>query len=105
MTGFCLEMIDDLLSSKGLEFSIATPRRESRRGGHLAVIHPEGMRIASALRARGIIPDFRPPDIIRVAPVALFNTFTEIWELIRHLGEIIANREYERFPEERGAIT
>jgi kynureninase len=63
------------------------------------------MRISAALRARGIIPDFRPPDIIRVAPVALYNTFTELWELARHLQEIVKSREYERLPKKRQAIS
>ncbi len=105
MTGFCIEMADELLSSEGFGFSIGTPRQEARRGGHAAIVHPEGVRISSALRARGVIPDFRPPDIIRVAPVALYNTFSEIWELVRHLREIVESREYERFPKERGTIS
>jgi kynureninase len=105
MTGYCMELVDELLSSEPYGFSIGTPRQEERRGGHVAIIHPEGMRIRAALRARGVIPDFRPPDIIRVAPVALYNTFSELWELARHLREIIERREYERFPKERGTIS
>jgi kynureninase len=94
MTGFCMELADEFLSSEAYGFSIGTPRQEERRGGHVAIIHPQGMRISAALRARGVVPDFRPPDIIRVAPVALYNTFAELWELIRHLQEIIESREY-----------
>jgi kynureninase len=105
MTAFCMELIDGLLSPEPYGFSIVTPRQEKRRGGHVAIIHPEGMRISAALRARGVISDFRPPDIIRVAPVALYNTFDELWELARHLREIIERREYERHPKERGTIS
>jgi kynureninase len=71
----------------------------------VAIIHPEGLRIAEALRGRGVIPDFRPPDIIRVAPVALYNTYTELLTLVRHLREIVESREYERIPAERKAIS
>ncbi len=105
LTGFLIELVDGLLSSAAYGFSIGTPREEKRRGGHLAIIHPEGMRISAVLRSRGIIPDFRPPDIIRVAPVALYNTFTELWELARHLRDIVEGREFERFPRERGTIS
>ncbi len=92
LTGFCIELVDELLSSEPYGFSIGTPRQDERRGGHVAIVHSESMRICEALKARGIIADFRPPDIIRVAPVALYNTFIELWELARHLREIIKSR-------------
>jgi kynureninase len=105
MTRFLMEMVDALLSRETYGFSIGTPREDGRRGGHVAVIHPEGLRIAEALRARGVVPDFRPPDIIRVAPVALYNTYVELWALVRHLLEIVESREYVRFPAERKPIS
>ena len=40
-----------------------------------------------------------------MAPVALYNTFTEVWEVANALKEIIDNREYERFPKERSAVS
>ena len=63
------------------------------------------MRIAEALRVRGVVPDFRPPDIVRVAPVALYNTFGELVSLVGHLREIVERREFERFPADRKAIS
>jgi kynureninase len=45
-------------------YGIATPHEEARRGGHVAVTHPDGARIARALKTRGFVPDFRPPDIV-----------------------------------------
>ncbi len=105
MTRFLMDMADALLAERPYGFSIGTPREDGRRGGHVALIHPEGMRIAEALRTRGVIPDFRPPDIIRVAPVALYNTFTELWRLVRHLRGIVEGREYERFGTARKAIS
>jgi kynureninase len=105
MTRFLIDMAGTLLAPAPYGFSIGTPREGARRGGHVALIHPEGLRIAEALRARGVVPDFRPPDIVRVAPVALYNTYAELWALVRHLREIIDAREYERFPAERKAIS
>jgi kynureninase len=104
LTRFLMDMVDGLLAEP-YGFSIGTPREDARRGGHVAVRHPEGLRIAEALRARGVVPDFRPPDIIRVAPIALDSTFTELWTLVRHLREIIETKEYERFSAERKAIS
>ena len=105
MTRFLTEMADALLAAPPYGFSIGTPREDERRGGHIALLHPEGLRIAEALRARGIVPDFRPPDIVRIAPVALYNTFTELWTLVRHLREIVETRDYERFSADRKAIS
>jgi len=80
--------------------------RTSTQSDLLAIEHPrEAWRICCALKARGIVPDFRPPRVIRVAPVALYNTFTEVWELARALKEIIEKREFERFPKERSAVS
>jgi kynureninase len=105
LTRFLMDMADALLAGEPFGFSIGTPREDARRGGHVALVHPEAMRIAEALRGRGVVPDFRPPDIVRVAPVALSNTFGELVTLVRHLREIVERREYERFPAERKAIS
>ena len=70
----------------------------------MALIQPEGMRISTALRARGIIPDSRSPDIIRISPIALYNTYRKLWELARHLREIVERREFEPFPMDRATV-
>jgi kynureninase len=105
LTGFLMEAADALLAGEPYGFTIGTPREDGRRGGHVALIHPEGLRIAEALRARGVVPDFRPPDIIRIAPIAFNNTAMELWRLIEDLREIVERREFERFPAERRAIS
>lgn len=105
LTRFLMEMADALLADAPYGFSIGTPRQDARRGGHVALVHPEAMRIAEALRVRGVVPDFRPPDIVRVAPVALYNTFGELVSLVGHLREIVERREFERFPAERKAVS
>ncbi len=105
LTRFLMEMTDALLALEPYGFSIGTPREDARRGGHVAIVHPEGVRISEALRARGVVPDFRPPDIVRVAPIALYNTYSELWTLVRHLRAIIDTREYRRFPATRRAIS
>ena len=105
LTRFLMDMTDALLAPAPYGFSIGTPREDARRGGHVALVHPEAMRIAEALRGRGVVPDFRPPDIVRVAPVALYNTFGELAVLAGHLRAIIETREYERYPAERRPVS
>jgi kynureninase len=63
------------------------------------------MRICEALRARGVVPDFRPPNIIRVAPTALYNTYHDIWKVVSFLKEIVDRKEHEKFPLTRKAVS
>lgn len=106
MTGYLMFLVDELLSGPPYGFSLGTPREPERRGGHVAVEHPtEAFRVMEALKARGVIPDFRPPNIIRLAPVPLYTSYRDVWRVVQHLKGIIDDREYERFPRERGVVT
>jgi len=105
MTSYLMHLVDEQLSQGPYSFSIGTPKEDERRGGHVAIEHEEGLRVGEALRSRGVIPDFRPPNILRIAPIPLYNTYHEIWQVVRHLKDIIDKREYERFSKERQAIS
>ncbi len=105
MTAYLMYLVDETLSRSPYDFAIGTPREAHRRGGHVAVEHEEGMRISEALRERGVVPDYRPPDIIRVAPTPLYNTYHEAWKFVQHLREVIDRKEYEKFPRERKTIS
>jgi len=105
MTSYLMYLVDGLLSSDPYNFSIGTPREPSRRSGHVAVEHEEALRISEALRARKVIMDFRPPQVIRIAPIALYNTYHEIWQVAHYLKEIVDKKEYESFSVDRKAIT
>ncbi len=106
LTDLFLELINPLLADPQYALSVATPIKHAHRGGHIALSHPtEALRITEALKARGIIPDFRAPDIIRIAPVALYNTFEEVFEVANALKKIIVRKEYLRFGHERKAIS
>ena len=88
-----------LLEATGLTdapygFAIGSPREPARRGGHLAVEHDEAPRIARALKARGIVPDFRAPNVIRLAPAPLYTTYHELWQTARALREIVDRAEH-----------
>ncbi len=105
MTSYLIYLVDKLLAEKPYNFSIGTPREIKRRGGHLAVEHADGMRICEALRARGVVPDFRPPNVIRMAPIPLYNTYYEVWKVVQHMKAIIDKKEYEKCPKERKQIS
>ena len=66
-------------------FRIITPLDPSRRGAQLSLLLKPGLleRVASALQDAGIIVDQRKPDVIRVAPVPLYNTFHDVWVFVQ----------------------
>ncbi len=74
LTGFGLELCDEL----GLRST--TPRDPTRRGGHIAVHHPNAMRLVAELAQRGVITDFRDPDIVRIGCSPLTTRFTDVFE-------------------------
>ncbi len=75
-------------------YRVGTPREHSRRGGHVAVEHDAAAGIAQALRSRGIVVDYRPPDVVRIAPVALYSTYADLWCTVEALREIVETEEH-----------
>lgn len=102
-TAFLMELIDHELA--GLGFAIATPRADRERGGHVALAHPDAWRICQALKAKGVVPDFRPPDIIRLAPAPLYNSFADCAAAFARLKAIVRTRSYEQFPTQPNLVT
>lgn len=66
-------------------FSIITPSDPSARGAQLSVKLEPGLldAVFSRLVENGIILDERKPDVIRVAPAPLYNSFTDVWNFVR----------------------
>jgi len=102
LTRFMIELFDSELG--GLGFSLATPRAEGRRGGHIALRHEEAPRICKALKQRKVIPDFRPPDIVRLAPSPLYTSFAEAAQTIAVLKDIVESKAYLEFPNVREMV-
>jgi len=70
----------------------ASPSAADRRGGHLAISHPGSLGAARLLIERGlVVPDFRPPDVLRLAPVALYTSFVEVWDAAERIATVLAD--------------
>ncbi len=95
LTGWLMERV----AAHGFRF--ANPREGSRRGGHVSLVHPEAARLCRALKDVGVVTDFRPPDMVRFAPVPLYNSFADCEEAVARLAAIMADRTYENYPLER----
>ena len=69
----------DLFASCLPDLELATPRAPSARGSHIAFRHSAAARIMRALIARGIVGDFRPPDVLRFGLTPLYTGFEDVW--------------------------
>src|SRR4051794_36819112 len=103
MTDFIMEQADAELAELG--FTIGNPREAKRHGGHVSLRHEKAQPISLALRARGVIPDFRKPDVVRLAPSPLYNTYSECFQAMEILKGIVADREYEAFASVEALVT
>ncbi len=97
-TDYLIALIEAMgLLDAPYQYTIGTPRDHARRGGHVAVEHAEASRIGKALKARGVVPDFRPPNVVRLAPIALYTSYAECWRAVQHLKEIVDERAYASY--------
>ena len=98
--------IDEVEARCGSEVRLASPRDSESRASHVVFAHPEGYAVMQALIARGVIGDFRAPDLMRFGFAPLYNSFTEMVRAAEILAEIVQNREWDqpRF-RERSQVT
>jgi kynureninase len=105
ITGYLMYLIDEMLGDEPYNYGVATPRDPERRGGHVGVTHHDAWRINQALITRGVIPDFRPPNIIRLAPIPLYVSYHDVWNVATHLKAVIDGGEHEAFSDDRSTVT
>jgi kynureninase len=82
-----LEFIIYELNQAGHHYQIITPRDPAQRGCQLSLLTgPNGRQLFDHLSAKGVICDWREPNVIRLAPVPMYNSFEDVWQL----GELLA---------------
>ena len=82
--------------------SVVSPAGRDRRGGHLAVAHPRAWALCRlAIQRRLVIGDFRPPDVLRLAPVPLSTRFVDVWDAVERLAELLDDPAVHEEPEKR----
>jgi kynureninase len=88
------------------ELRLASPRDPAQRGSHVVFAHPEGYAVMQALIDRGVIGDFRAPDLMRFGFAPLYNTHIDMVRAAEILASILDTREWDqpRF-RERAKVT
>jgi kynureninase len=90
LTGYLEYLIDQI---PGRSVTILTPRDKSQRGAQLSLrVTGDGKKIFTSLTGCGVMCDWREPNVIRVAPAPLYNTFLEVYTVAEHLQSILDSR-------------
>ncbi|TWT46154.1 Kynureninase [Phycisphaerae bacterium RAS1] len=77
LTGYLQFLLDQIPSER---YTVITPRDAERRGCQLSILaHHRPKELFRSLEADGVVCDFREPNVVRVAPVPLYNTYHEVW--------------------------
>jgi len=78
-----------------LGFEVATPGSPERRGAQVSLRHSDGLAMMRALADRGVIGDFRPPDLCRFGLAPLYTRFVDLWDAVERIADVVesgANR-------------
>ncbi|MDQ3101054.1 MAG: kynureninase [Bacteroidota bacterium] len=95
LTGYLEFMIGEVASSTGTELEIITPKDPDQRGCQLSVIaHGKGKDLFDSITSRGVLVDWREPNVIRMAPVPLYNSFEEVFRFGEILQDALTSRQH-----------
>ena len=90
------DLFIDLATERCAEFGVTlASERDARRGLHVALAHPQGYAIVQALMARGVIGDFRAPDILRFGFSPLFLSYAQVWDAVEILHDVLATNAWD----------
>ncbi|TEA77358.1 kynureninase [Allopusillimonas ginsengisoli] len=86
--------------------ALVTPRNHATRGSHVSFRHPNGFEVMQALIKRGVIGDYREPEVLRFGLTPLYLGYADVWDAVDALKDILDTRSWDR-PEfkERTAVT
>jgi kynureninase len=90
LTEHAIALADEMLVPLGAV--LASPRDAAERGSHVTVDHPRFAEVTAALWERGVIPDFRPPDGIRIGLSPLSTSFAELERGVEAIAEELRAR-------------
>jgi kynureninase len=104
LTEAFITLVEARCTGQGL--SLMTPRDSARRGSQVSFAHKQGYAVMQALIARGVVGDFRAPDLLRFGFSPLYTRHVDIWDAAEILRDVLASGAFRR-PEfqNRAAVT
>jgi kynureninase len=88
------DLFAERLAARCPGLTIISPADAECRGSHISFVHPNALAIMRALIARGVIGDFRTPDIARFGLTPLYLSLTNVWDAVEILGDIMDRGEW-----------
>ncbi|MBB1623723.1 kynureninase [Achromobacter sp. UMC71] len=90
----------------GHPLTLVTPRNHAERGSHVSLRHPNGYEVMQALIARGLIGDYREPEVLRFGLTPLYFGYADVWDAVEILKDVLDSRAWDK-PEfkQRSAVT
>jgi kynureninase len=76
------------------ELALVSPADAAERGSHISFAHPHAHAMIQALIARGVVGDFRAPDILRFGLTPLYLGFADVWQAVEHIAAMLAADEW-----------
>ena len=92
LTDLFIQLVEERCAAHAL--TLITPREHAKRGSHVSFEHPQGYAVIQALIARGVIGDYREPRIMRFGFTPLYTSFTEVFDAVQILGEILDEKTW-----------
>lgn len=93
LTAFFVAAVEEAC---GEAVRLVSPRDPSRRGSQVSFAHPAGYAVMRALVARGVVGDFRAPDVLRFGFAPLYVRFVDAFDAARALADVLSSRVHER---------
>ena len=103
LTELMVALGDAWLTPRGV--SLASPRDSSLRGSHVTYAHPQAWQVTQALVDRGVVPDFRTPDRVRLGPAPIYTRFVDVWDGMSRFRDVLAEGAQENYSPERARVT
>lgn len=94
LTSLFIELVDELAPASRSGLTLVTPRDPERRGSQVSYRHPEGYPIVRALADRGVIADYREPELVRFGFAALYLRHVDVYDAATALAEVIESEPW-----------
>ena len=103
-TQMMIDLYDAWLADLG--YTLLTSRNPNERGGHISLGHPDAAQICIALRKlENVIPDYRAPNVIRLAIAPLPTSYVEVWDGFQRLRDLTMSKRYKEITESDSRVT
>jgi len=94
LSGLFVALVESRCAGQGLD--LASPRAAQARGSHVALRHAQAHAVIQALIGRGVIGDFREPDLMRFGFAPLYNRHADIWHAVEILRDVLQTAAWDR---------